>query len=277
MDFINLTNIIIVISVYFFLLIVLYFNKNLFTVSFGFQAIVLLFTVLIFTFIVLLVYYLIDYYYGDVNKKINTSEEEEYRYIPPPPPKPTQQKIIPNLKPLTSNISNISNNNMEKYNKPEVFHIHNNIFTYEDAKDVCKSYGAQLATLDQIKEAYNNGADWCNYGWSQNNTAYYPTQQKTYDEMQKDPKTKFNCGKPGINGGYFDNPKLRFGINCYGVKPEGMSKSYPKDVKKNGSSSSESEEDVPKKDWSKIHKDLQISGWDNYKWSNYSNPKSSTC
>ena len=95
--------------------------------------------------------------------------------------------------------------------------------------------------------------------------------------MQKDPKTKFNCGKPGINGGYFDNPKLRFGINCYGIKPEGMSKSYPKGVNKDGSSSSESEEDVPKKDWSKIHKDLQISGWDNYKWSNYSNPKNATC
>ena len=275
MDFINLTNIIIVVSVYFFLLIVLYFNKNLFTVSFGFQAVVLLFTVFIFTFIVLLVYYLIDYYYDDV-KKINTSEEE-YLYIPPPPPKPTQQKLI-QQKPLTSsNISNISNNNMEKYNKPEVFHIHNNIFTYEDAKDVCKSYGAQLATLDQIKEAYTNGADWCNYGWSHNNTAYYPTQQKTYDEMQKDPKTKFNCGKPGINGGYFDNPKLRFGINCYGIKPEGMSKSYPKGVNKDGSSSSESTDDVPKKDWSKIHNDLQISGWDNYKWSNYSHPKNATC
>ena len=275
MDFINLTNIIIVVSVYFFLLIVLYFNKNLFTVSFGFQAVVLLFTVFIFTFIVLLVYYLIDYYYGDV-KKVNTSEEE-YLYIPPPPPKPTQQKLT-QQKPLTSsNISNISNNNMEKYNKPEVFHIHNNIFTYEDAKDVCKSYGAQLATLDQIKEAYTNGADWCNYGWSHNNTAYYPTQQKTYDEMQKDPKTKFNCGKPGINGGYFDNPKLRFGINCYGIKPEGMSKSYPKGVNKDGSSSSESTDDVPKKDWSKIHNDLQISGWDNYKWSNYSHPKNATC
>ncbi len=27
------------------------------------------------------------------------------------------------------------------------------------------------------------------------------------------------CGTPGINGGYFDNPELRFGVNCYGVKP----------------------------------------------------------
>ena len=28
-----------------------------------------------------------------------------------------------------------------------------------------------------------------------------------------------SCGMPGINGGYFDNPELKFGVNCYGVKP----------------------------------------------------------
>ncbi len=27
------------------------------------------------------------------------------------------------------------------------------------------------------------------------------------------------CGKPQLNGGYFDNPNLRFGVNCYGIKP----------------------------------------------------------
>jgi hypothetical protein len=25
--------------------------------------------------------------------------------------------------------------------------------------------------------------------------------------------------RPGVNGGFFDNPELRFGVNCYGVKP----------------------------------------------------------
>ena len=29
------------------------------------------------------------------------------------------------------------------------------------------------------------------------------------------------CGKPGLNGGYFSNPQLKFGVNCYGVKPKG--------------------------------------------------------
>jgi hypothetical protein len=27
------------------------------------------------------------------------------------------------------------------------------------------------------------------------------------------------CGVPGINGGYFDNPEMRFGVTCYGKKP----------------------------------------------------------
>ena len=26
------------------------------------------------------------------------------------------------------------------------------------------------------------------------------------------------CGNPGINGGYFANPDLKFGVNCYGIK-----------------------------------------------------------
>jgi hypothetical protein len=27
------------------------------------------------------------------------------------------------------------------------------------------------------------------------------------------------CGRPGVNGGYFD-PTMKFGVNCYGVKPK---------------------------------------------------------
>jgi hypothetical protein len=27
------------------------------------------------------------------------------------------------------------------------------------------------------------------------------------------------CGRPGLNGGYFDNPEMRFGVTCYGKKP----------------------------------------------------------
>ena len=50
--------------------------------------------------------------------------------------------------------------------------------------------------------------------------AFFPTQKDTFDELQKNPRTKNVCGRPGINGGYIGNPYVRFGANCYGVKPE---------------------------------------------------------
>ena len=50
--------------------------------------------------------------------------------------------------------------------------------------------------------------------------AYFPTQKSTWTELQKDPKRKNDCGRPGVNGGYMVNPYLRFGVNCYGKKPE---------------------------------------------------------
>ena len=31
---------------------------------------------------------------------------------------------------------------------------------------------------------------------------------------------KHDCGRPGINGGYIDNPNIKFGVNCYGFKPK---------------------------------------------------------
>jgi len=102
----------------------------------------------------------------------------------------------------------------------EVFNIKNNLYTYEDAQAVCKSYGARLATYDEIEEAYNDGAEWCNYGWSENQMAFYPTQKATWEKLQSNPKRKNNCGRPGVNGGYMSNPYIRFGVNCYGKKPK---------------------------------------------------------
>jgi len=102
----------------------------------------------------------------------------------------------------------------------EVFNIGVNKYTYEDAQSICKSYDARLATYDEIEAAYNNGAEWCNYGWSEGQMAYFPTQKATWTELQKDPARKNDCGRPGVNGGYMVNPYLRFGVNCYGKKPE---------------------------------------------------------
>jgi hypothetical protein len=101
-----------------------------------------------------------------------------------------------------------------------VFNIAQDKYTYSDAEPLCKAFGAELATYDQVKEAYDKGADWCNYGWIKGQTAVYPTQKKTYDKLQTGPEEqRGSCGIPGINGGYFDNPELRFGVNCYGDRP----------------------------------------------------------
>jgi len=103
----------------------------------------------------------------------------------------------------------------------EVFNISKNIYTYHDAKALCKALDSNLATFEQVQEAYKNGADWCNYGWTKGQMALYPTQKHTWDKLQKgNKKFRNECGHPGINGGHFDNPHLKFGVNCYGNKPE---------------------------------------------------------
>jgi hypothetical protein len=103
---------------------------------------------------------------------------------------------------------------------PEVFNVSKNSFTYYDAEPLCKALGAELATYDQVKQAWDRGADWCNYGWVKGQNAVYPTSQDTWQKLQSGPEEqRMACGKPGVNGGYFDNPELRFGVNCYGPKP----------------------------------------------------------
>lgn len=102
----------------------------------------------------------------------------------------------------------------------EVFNISNNLYTYDDAQAVCSTFGAQVATYDQIEESYNKGGEWCNYGWSDGQMAFFPTQKSTWDKLQQNPKHKNDCGRPGVNGGYIANPYVKFGVNCYGKKPK---------------------------------------------------------
>ena len=103
--------------------------------------------------------------------------------------------------------------------KEEVFNISNNLYSYEDAKAVCKAMGSRLASYDEIEDAYNNGAEWGTYGWSEDQHAYFPTQKGTWSKLQKVKGHEHDLGRPGVNGGYFSNPNVRFGVNCYGVKP----------------------------------------------------------
>jgi len=101
----------------------------------------------------------------------------------------------------------------------QVFNIPKNVHDYEDAKTICAAYGARLANYDEVEDAYNNGGEWCNYGWSEGQMALFPTQKGTFDDLQKKKGHENDCGRPGVNGGYMSNPLLKFGVNCYGYKP----------------------------------------------------------
>jgi hypothetical protein len=103
--------------------------------------------------------------------------------------------------------------------RQQVFNIPGNEYIYPDAKALCSAYGARLATYKEIEDSYRDGGEWCNYGWSDGQMALFPTQQKTYDELQKIEGHENDCGRPGVNGGYMANPRLKFGVNCYGYKP----------------------------------------------------------
>ena len=110
--------------------------------------------------------------------------------------------------------------NSENDSGKEVFHISNNKYSYNEAREICEIYDARLASYDEIENAYNNGANWCSYGWSKDQLALFPTQKKVYNDLKKIRGHENDCGRPGINGGYFKNPNVRFGVNCYGKKPD---------------------------------------------------------
>jgi len=105
--------------------------------------------------------------------------------------------------------------------KPEVFNVAGS-FTYDDAQLICAAYGANLADYDQIEDTYKDGGEWCNYGWSKGQHAFYPTQKSTWKKLQKssDAKIRQSCGRQGINGGYVADKTKQMGVNCYGKKPK---------------------------------------------------------
>lgn len=101
----------------------------------------------------------------------------------------------------------------------EAYYIPGNNFTYNDARAVCKAFDSDLATFDQLRDAQKKGASWCGYGWSNDKLALYPTSEYNWKKLQETSDKKNSCGLPGINGSYLDNPYVKLGANCFGVKP----------------------------------------------------------
>ena len=105
-------------------------------------------------------------------------------------------------------------------NQEEVYHVPGNRFTYHDAKAVCKAFDGDIATYNQLNESNKKGASWCSYGWTNEQLGLYPTSQTDWTKLQSKEGHKYDCGLPGINGGYVPNPHTKLGANCYGVKPK---------------------------------------------------------
>lgn len=190
-----------------------------------------------------------------------------------PTDKPITDKIyVGDTKPKGNISGNINGNVVLPKN--EVFNISNNLYTYDDAQAICTSYGAKLATYDQIEQEYNKGAEWCNYGWSDGQMAFFPTQKDTWDKLQKTKNNKNNCGRPGVNGGYFDNPNIKFGVNCFGKKPKPNSNDLASMM------ANQNKEEIQPKTAEQVQLDkkvkfwkensdklLKINSYNNYKWS----------
>jgi hypothetical protein len=153
--------------------------------------------------------------------------------------------------------------------KKQVFNIANNIYTYDDAQSVCKAFDSRLATYDEIEKSYTDGGEWCNYGWSENQSIYFPTQKATWESLQKT-KNPNSCGRPGINGGYIDNPQTRFGVNCYGVKPNPTTLELQYMLKTTPKTPEDAEIDMKVKLF-KEKRDLltRVNGFNKDKWSAY--------
>jgi hypothetical protein len=134
-----------------------------------------------------------------------------FEKAPAPTPSPPPTSVIP-----------------ASLEKKEVFYVSGNDYTYDEAAAVCAAYDADLATYDQVNEAYSGGAEWCGYGWTQGGMALFPTQESTWELLMQeaDSTKRTQCGRPGVNGGYFD-PNTKFGVNCYGVKPGDKGTKYP--------------------------------------------------
>jgi hypothetical protein len=168
----------------------------------------------------------------------------------------------------------VASSNTVKIQANEVFNISNNMYTYDDAQSVCKSMGARLATYDEVEQSYENGAEWCNYGWSENQSAYFPTQKSTWNELQKTKDQKNACGRPGINGGYMANPNLRLGINCFGKKPKPRDSDFAMFNARKEAPIPKSADDVIMEKKVQFWKDnadkiIQINTFNKDKWSSY--------
>ena len=153
----------------------------------------------------------------------------------------------------------------EEKGSGEVFHLRKNIFNYNEAKEACGLLNSRLATYDEIENAYSNGANWCSYGWSDDQMVLFPSQKEFINQLKQFPGHERDCGRVGVNGGYVQNKYAKFGVNCYGKKPYATEKDkeYMTKYKLSGSVP----DDVLERLRKEKEKDFLITPFNKEKWS----------
>ena len=153
--------------------------------------------------------------------------------------------------------------------KKQVFHVPGNKYNYEDAKALCSAYDSRLATQHEVHEAHRDGGEWCSYGWSADQLALFPTQESTWFRLKKSKGHENDCGRPGVNGGYIENPEVKFGVNCFGYKPEikAVDRSALNDFSSIPLTSAEKKFQEKVDGFKKNLKDISIAAFDKHRWS----------
>ncbi|CAI9591176.1 unnamed protein product [Staurois parvus] len=90
-----------------------------------------------------------------------------------------------------------------------------NKFTLSDARDYCKTLGAEMANTGQLYAAWNEGVDHCNPGWLADGSVRYPIVT---------PREKCGGNSPGVktvfqfrNQTGFPDPHARYDVYCFRV------------------------------------------------------------
>lgn len=122
-----------------------------------------------------------------------------------------------------TNSSDRSVQSLLKVADNKVYNVSSSLYSYDGAKALCKSFGATLATPQQIFDSYKSGESWCKPSWSAGQNLLFPSQSIDVTLADRDKKTAGSCGKAGLNGYYEINPDQKHPVNCYGAPPSGVS------------------------------------------------------
>jgi hypothetical protein len=108
---------------------------------------------------------------------------------------------------------------------PEVFLIEKKTgrVASDQAEQICKIFGADVASAENLNDAQKLGADWCSSGWTKESdgslNGYYPINFQT----------RQGCGNGKTGVVKWTPPDNKANVNCVGIKPDPKDKDEYKD------------------------------------------------